>query len=119
MIMIKNKKKLVKNGETKLNQKARTLALESLEYALNIVDSKQLIKSKILLKNLTLQVDGYSFDLKKFKNIYVIGGGKASGSMAEALEQILDKHITSGIVNVPKGSKHETKIIKIHEASHP
>ena len=119
MATIKNKEELIKNGETKLNQKARALALRSLESALNAVDPKQIIKSKLLLKNLTLHVNGYSIDLKKFKNIYVIGGGKASGSMAEALEQVLGNSITNGLVNVPRSSKNKTDIITLHEASHP
>jgi len=72
-----------------------------------------------LLKNSTLHVDRYSFDLKKFKNVYVIGGGKASGSMAEAVEQLLGNFIRAGLVNVPKGSKHKTDIITFHDASHP
>jgi len=119
MITIKNKEQLVKNGVTQLNRKARALALKSLEYALNAVDPKQLMKSKLLLKNSLLKVNGYSFDLKKFKNVYVIGGGKASGSIAEALEQILGQYITKGLVNIPRGNKHKTELIKLHEASHP
>jgi glycerate-2-kinase len=39
--------------------------------------------------------------------------------MAEALEEILGKRITEGIVNVPHGDKHKTGIIKLHESSHP
>jgi len=119
MITIENKEQLVKNGVTHLNRKARALALKSLESALNAIDSKQLMKSKLLLKNSLLKVNGCSFDLKKFKNVYVIGGGKASGSMAEALEQILDQYITKGLVNIPHGNKHKTEIIKLREASHP
>lgn len=119
MIRINNKRQLIENGETRLNRKARALALKSLEYALNVVDPKQLMKSKLSLKNSILKVDGHSFYLKKFKNVYVIGGGKASGSMAETLEQNLGKYITNGIVNIPCGSKHKTGIIKLHEASHP
>lgn len=119
MIKIKNKGQLVKNGGTRLNRKVRALALKSLEYALNAVDPKQLMRSKLLLKNSILRVNGYSFDLKKFKNVYVVGGGKASGSMAETLEQNLGKYITNGLVNIPRGNKHETEIIKLHEASHP
>jgi len=119
MITIKNKEQLVKNGMTQLNRKARALALESLESALNVVDPKQLMKSKLLLKNSILKVNRYSFDLKKFDNVYVIGGGKASGSIAEALEQILGQYITKGLVNIPHGSKHKTEIIKFQQASHP
>ncbi|MGC9345465.1 MAG: glycerate kinase type-2 family protein [Candidatus Bathyarchaeales archaeon] len=119
MITINNKEQLIENGGTQLNRKARALALKSLEFALNAVDPKQIIKSKLSLKNSILKVDVYSFDLKKFTNIYVVGGGKASGLMAEALEQILGKHLTNGCINVPHGSKHKTEIIKLHEASHP
>jgi len=119
MITIKNKEQLIENGITQLNRKARILALKSLESAVNAVDPKQIIKSKLSLKNSTLHVNEYSFDLKRFKNVYVIGGGKASGSMAEALEQILGNYITSGLLNIPRGSKHKTDIIRFHEASHP
>jgi glycerate-2-kinase len=119
MITIKNKDQLARNGGTQLNQNARMLALKSLECALKAVDPRQIIKSKIRLKNSHLQVNDYSFNLKKFKDIYVIGGGKASGSMAEAIEQILGKRITSGLVNVPLGSQQSTRIIELHEASHP
>jgi len=119
MITINNEEQLIENGETRRNRKARTLALKSLESALNAVDPEQIIKSKLSLKNSTLEVNGCSFDLKRFNNVYVVGGGKASGLMAEALEQILSQYVTSGLVNVPHGSKHQTEIIRLHESSHP
>lgn len=119
MIAIKNKAQLVENGETQRNQKARKLALESLETAINAVDPKQILKSKLLLENSTLKVEEHTFNLEKLKNVYVIGGGKASGSMAEAIEQILGKRVTDGLVNVPYGSRNKTSRIKLHGASHP
>jgi len=119
MTKITNKNQLIKKGNTELTRKARTLALESLEHALNAADPKQMIKSKLSLKNSNLRVNGHSFDLKNFRNIYVIGGGKAAGAMAEAIEEKLGSHITTGIVNVPHGSKQKTRIIKLHGASHP
>jgi glycerate 2-kinase len=119
MITIKNKEQLIKNGETTLIRKARKLALDSLESALNAADPKQIIKAKLSLSNSTLHVDAHSLDLRKFKNVYVIGGGKASGSMAEALEHVLNGRIVEGIVNVPRGDTNRTRIIKLHEASHP
>jgi glycerate-2-kinase len=119
MMQIKNKTQLVKNGETPLNRKARTLALDSLEAALDAVDPRRIVKSRLLLKDSALRIDGHSFDLKKFRNVYVVGGGKASGSMAEALEKILGNRIKDGVVNVLHGSEHGTRIIKLHGASHP
>ncbi|HYB68840.1 MAG TPA: glycerate kinase [Candidatus Acidoferrales bacterium] len=119
MVAIRNKEQLVKNGKTTLDRRARELALGSLEAALNAVDPKKIIESKVVLKDCTLKVDDYSFDVREFKNIYVIGGGKASGSMAEALEQVLDSRITDGLVNVLHENRNETRIIKLHGANHP
>ncbi len=117
--VIKNLKKLVQNGQTQVDRKARELALRSLAFAVEATDPKRLMSSKLVLKESILKFNGYSFDLSRFKNVYVIGGGKASGSMAEALETLLGDKITEGLVNVPKGSGHKTKIVKLHEASHP
>jgi glycerate 2-kinase len=119
MIRIKNKGNLIEKGETELKRKARTLALESLEYAINAVDPQGIVASKLSLKDSILQIEGHNFDLTKYKHIYVVGGGKASGPMAEALEEILGKHITTGVVNVPYGSQSKTRIIKLNYASHP
>jgi glycerate-2-kinase len=62
-----------------------------------------------------------SFDLSFFNNILVVGGGKASGFMAEALEEILGDRIKRGLIVVPKGTsgKYKTKRTAFHEASHP
>jgi glycerate 2-kinase len=119
MIEIKNREELVRNGETQLDRKARDLALKSLEAALKAVDPKQIMRSKLSLKDSTLSIDDYVFDLNKFRNVYVVGGGKASGSMAEVLERILGKRITCGLVNVPHGAESKTSIIELHGASHP
>lgn len=119
MTTIANKERLLKNGKTSLNREARALALTSLESAVNAVDPKRLLKSRFLLKNSTVEINGRLFDLRKFKRIYVIGGGKASGSMAEAVEQILGRRITDGLVIVPYGSKNKTDVIRIHQAGHP
>jgi glycerate-2-kinase len=110
---------LVNNGDSSVNKRARKLALKGLEAALNAVDPKRIIRAKLELKNSVLTVDGQSFDLRKFKHVYVVGGGKAGGMMAEALEEVLDKRITSGLVNVPHGSKGNTRIIELHGANHP
>jgi len=117
--VIKNSEKLVQNGQTQTDKKARELALRSLAFAVEAVNPKRLMLSKLVLKESVLKVNGYSFDLSRFKNVYVVGGGKASGLMAEALETLLGDKITEGLVNVPKGSRHKTKIVKLHEASHP
>ncbi|MCJ7425345.1 glycerate kinase [Candidatus Bathyarchaeota archaeon] len=119
MISIRNKEQLIKNGETQLDRKARRLALCSLESAVNAVDPAQIMKSKLLLKDTILHVDGHVFDMKEFRHVYVLGGGKASGLMAQALEEVLGNRITKGLVNVPHGTRLRTERIELHGANHP
>lgn len=54
-------------------------------------------------------------------NIIVIGAGKASGRMAEAIWKLLGNHISRGLVIVPEGlgKRYETGRIVIGEATHP
>ncbi len=53
---------------------------------------KRLIKAKMKVENDQLQVEGCTFDLRNFKNVYVVGGGKAGGKMAQAIEELLGNH---------------------------
>lgn len=119
MVEIKNKQAITENGETTFNRRARLYALEGLEAAVNAVDPEKIIESKLTLKNNILRVNEYAFDLRKTKNVYVVGGGKASGTMAIAVENLLDKRITAGLVNIPYGRKQDTHVVRLHEASHP
>ena len=108
MIQIRNRWQLIENGETPLIRECRALSLQCLEKAVNAVEPKQLIKIKMKVENNNLKVEGYSFDLRKFKNVYVVGGGKAGGEMAQAIEELLGKQVTAGVVNVPYGTKQGT-----------
>jgi glycerate 2-kinase len=119
MAPIKNKDKLITNGATEQTQKAREIALGAFEHVLNSVDAAKLFKSNVTLKNHQLHAGKYSLDLNRFRNIYVVGGGKAAAKMALALEGILGNNITEGYVNVPHGDETKTRSLKLHGASHP
>ena len=67
MIKIRNIQQLIENGETQLNRKARVVALKSFESALKAVDPRQIIESRVSLKNSVLKVNGHSFDFKKLR----------------------------------------------------
>lgn len=121
MVKIRNKNRLLDNASSPLNRSAREIALDSIEKALDSVDPRNLIRSKVVLNGNLLEIDGKSFQLSNFCRIFVIGGGKASGSMAEALEEILGNRIECGVVVIPHGTsnQYKTKRIGLHEAAHP
>ena len=54
-----------------------------------------------------------------YDHIYVIGAGKASAAMAQAVERILAKRITSGLINTKHGHLAKLKRIQLNECAHP
>jgi len=59
------------------------------------------------------------YDLSLYKNLFVIGAGKAAAPMAAAIEDLLLEKITKGIINVKYAHTAALKRIKIIEAGHP
>jgi glycerate-2-kinase len=118
---IKNRDDLLTNTLSSANKKAREIVLDMIEKTLEAVNPERIIRSKITLDDDILKVNEKTFDLSAFKRIYVVGGGKASGSMAQTLEEILGDRIEEGLVVVPRGTagRYEAKRIKYQEASHP
>ena len=121
MVKVLNKQELLDNAFSSTNRKVREIVLDAIEALLGEVEPKKVVKSQVQLTNETLIVGEKSFDLSSFNNILIVGGGKASGFMAEALEEILGDRIKNGLIVVPKGTscKYKTKKTAIHEASHP
>jgi glycerate 2-kinase len=60
-----------------------------------------------------------AFPLDRFKNIFLAGAGKASASMASAVEQIFEDRITQGIITAKYGHTLPLKKTTIIEAGHP
>jgi len=67
----------------------------------------------------TLFIADRAYDLDEYEHIYVIGGGKAGGAMARAVEDVLGDLVTSGVINTKYGHLADTRIVKINEAGHP
>lgn len=59
------------------------------------------------------------YDLSKYKNIFVIGAGKATAPMAAEIENLLGDRVTKGIINVKYGHTSKLGRIKLIEAGHP
>ena len=93
---IKNASELIENGETGADRRARRISLGAVEAALAAVEPGRLITSKVRVVGSQLVVKNMRFDLAKFRRILVIGGGKAGGPMARAIESVLGDRITAG-----------------------
>src|SRR5260370_22534512 len=65
-------------------------------------------------------------DVSRYRNIYVIGAGKAGASMAHAAERVLGRRITAGLINVKDGhvarlrpASLRTSRIELNQCGHP
>jgi glycerate 2-kinase len=66
-----------------------------------------------------LSVYDHTFAIHDSQQLFVIGTGKASPTMAEAAEKILGERIEAGFIIAPPGSKADLNIIEMMEGSHP
>ena len=87
--------------------------------ALKAVEPAQAVRNCVRREGTRLMVEDKAYDLNAFKRILVVGAGKASGPMAQALEEILGERLTGGVVNVKEGYAVPTQKIALIEAAHP
>ena len=115
-----NEDHILANG-TGVYAKLRGDALKMLEVALDAVDPKKAIYNKVKVEDDKITLDGKIYDLARFKRVYLVGGGKAGGPMAEAIESLLGDKLTGGVVNILQGTegKYHLRRVKLVGASHP
>ncbi len=58
-------------------------------------------------------------DYSRYRNVYVIGAGKAGATMAQAAERALGRRIAAGLVNVKDGHTVLLRRIELNECGHP
>jgi len=59
------------------------------------------------------------FDLSRFQRIVILGAGKASARMAQAVEDVLGERISAGLIAVKYGYTANLRTVRQIEAGHP
>jgi len=118
---VKNERQLLDNAKTPELRRARQILIELVNKAIESTDPSSKMRSQVKIDGERLKIGTHEFDLSEVRKIIVVGGGKASGNMAEVLEEIFGDRVTGGVVNVPEGtaSGYRTRKIKLVEAGHP
>jgi glycerate-2-kinase len=94
-------------------------ALDIFLAGVDSVKPDNLMKRHVSVDNDLLRINGFSFDLRLVKHIYVVGFGKASAAMSQALEAILGPRIAGGCIITKYGHSVAQKYVDIIEAGHP
>jgi hydroxypyruvate reductase len=103
-----------------MKQMAKTI----FKKAVMAVDPSQRLKEMIRIEKgrLIIRTEGDSekiFQFDAFNRIYLIGAGKASASMAQAVEEIFGDRISKGIIATKYGHILPLERTEIIEAGHP
>jgi hydroxypyruvate reductase len=98
---------------------AREVALAALREATAAVDPAQAVRRAVQREGDVVLVAGQPYDLRAYQRVFVIGSGKATATMALAIEELLGDRITGGVVTVKAGFTTPTTKIEQVEAGHP
>jgi glycerate 2-kinase len=100
---------------------ARKDVLLAASAALAAADPGILVEKAVRVSGSKLTAGDRRIDLRSFRRVFVVGGGKASGLMAVAAERMLRDWIEDGVVIVPE---YQTRLpplarIKYEPSTHP
>jgi glycerate 2-kinase len=97
----------------------RQHALRIFRAALQAADPFQAVLHSVAFDGQVLKIGAKRYRLADFDQIWVIGAGKASAAMASALDRILGRRVSGGLVNVPDGIGTNLRRIELQPCGHP
>lgn len=115
MSRIQNLNDLLRNGRGQ----TRAVALSCLDAALDAADTYKGTKRVVHRQGDRLTVGDQTFDLADLGDIYVVGAGKGSYPIAQALDEILGDDIKQGFVMVKETGRPALEHIEVIVSGHP
>jgi hydroxypyruvate reductase len=103
----------------KISAPLRKHAVAIFRAALKAADPVEAVLRHVTSDGETLRAGARRYSLRSFEHIDVIGAGKASASMALALERLLGRRLRRGLVNVKYGHLARLRRIELNECGHP
>ncbi len=97
----------------------RPLLSKLIVRGLDAVDARTAVGHAISRNGKELIIGRRRYDLRRYERIVVVGAGKATASMARAVEQRLGPRLQGGFVVVKYGHVVPTRRIVVAEAGHP
>ncbi len=97
----------------------RPLLKKFIVRGLDAVDARKAVGRVISRNGEELVIGRRRYDLRRYDRVVVLGAGKATASMAQAVEQRLGSRLQGGFVVVKHGHVVPTRQIVVAEAGHP
>ena len=100
-------------------EKMRKDALDIFKASIAAVNPQAAVRNALKREGDVLTVGDRSLNLADIERVFVVGGGKASAAMAQAVEEIVGDRVAGGMVVVKYGHTAPLKRIEVVEAAHP
>lgn len=113
--MIENGAILTDHG----NRVARSSLIEVCEGTLTRIHPESLVMAQVERDDNTLVVDGKQYDLADLDRIFVIGAGKGSAAVVDAVRGQIGDQLTDGVVVEKHGQATPIAGVSVVEAGHP
>ncbi len=110
---------IIKNFSTLESTMERRYALDIVEAGLKSINTESIIEKNVKIQGDILKIKDHTFDLRDFKNIYLIGFGKCASDASIALEKKIGPMIKLGAIIDVKDAKAQNPSIKIFKGTHP
>ena len=94
-------------------------ALSIFHAAIQAADPVEAVLRHFRVRDGSLDVAGRRYRLDRYERIFVIGAGKAGASMAKAVERVLGKRISGGLINVKYGHTAKLRRVELNPCGHP
>lgn len=78
---------------------------------------RALVDEHVAVAETTIRICGEEYDLTRYEEVVVLGGGNAAGSIAAELERLLGTRLTDGLVVTD--TPVETETVSVREGDHP
>lgn len=112
---VKNRRALLGGSEPEL----RRAALDIAEAGIAAADPGVAVRREVRISGNRLTVCGRVLDLSGERRVFIIGAGKATYPVAEALDDLLGERIHAGLVVCKRGQEGALAHMELLLASHP
>jgi glycerate 2-kinase len=97
----------------------RQHALQIFRAALRAADPYQAVLNCVSFNGQVLKIGAKRYRVADFDKIWVLGAGKASAAMASAIEGLLARSVSGGLINVPDGIESHLRRVELQPCGHP
>lgn len=112
---ISNRDELTSHGNVSL----RNITIDIIEHALEAADPYSAVMRLLQFDGDVLKIGDLLLEVNEYERVFILGAGKASLGIAQALEEILGDRISDGLFVLKHGSGADLQRARVVYANHP